>query len=170
MYIIVDGGGINAELNVKGENTFNSNGGNGIYTFLDSNANLEINVKVAPPSIHVKMQLLTLEALSAKVPKWIFRELDIPVIKTRYRSAVMAPAMLFRPPAKLVLELDLMSMLMRAASRHPMSFVMFLYLHVRPKLIYVRTRMNVPFKDSLVIYNNTEYNTYGVHVSGSLLL
>ena len=45
MYIIVDGGGINAELNVKGENTFNSNGGNGIYTFLDSNANLEINVE-----------------------------------------------------------------------------------------------------------------------------
>ena len=37
--------GVNAELNVKGEVTFNSNGDNGISTSLISNANLEINVE-----------------------------------------------------------------------------------------------------------------------------
>ena len=37
--------GVNAKLIVKGENTFNSNGVDGIYTTLNSNSNLEINVE-----------------------------------------------------------------------------------------------------------------------------
>ena len=43
--IRVDGDGTNVELNVKGKNTFNSNGFAGMFSSLDSNANLEINVE-----------------------------------------------------------------------------------------------------------------------------
>ena len=44
-FFIFVGDGTNAELIVKGENTFNSNGDNGIRPFLNSNSNLEINVE-----------------------------------------------------------------------------------------------------------------------------
>ena len=49
LFIEVDGGGTNAKLIVKGENTFNSNGGNdygnGMYSYLISNSKLEVNVE-----------------------------------------------------------------------------------------------------------------------------
>ena len=46
MYIRVNGDGINAELNVKGQVTVNSNGDNGIVAELSAtNSNVEINVE-----------------------------------------------------------------------------------------------------------------------------
>ena len=45
MYIYVYGDGTNAEVNVKGIVTANSNGNQGIYTSQNTNANLEINVE-----------------------------------------------------------------------------------------------------------------------------
>ena len=43
--LVIRVNGVNARLIVKGKNTFNSNGVNGINTSLNSNANFEINVE-----------------------------------------------------------------------------------------------------------------------------
>ena len=62
--------------------------------------------------------------------------------------------------------------LMRAASHLPVMWMYLMFLFLLPivtsKLWRVQRRINITFRDSLVLYNDNEYNAYRLHASGSL--